>query len=240
MRPKPMIEIGELPILVHIMRNYAAQGFNDFIISAGYKQEVIKEYFAHYNLYSNDVMFEFGAENAIHILNKPKFNWRVSVVNTGYETNTAGRVRRIRKYIGDEPFMLTYGDGLADIDLSALMKSHADSGKLGTVSVYNFGQSKGVVDLDRNNNVISFREKSDFDGDLINIGFMVLEPAVFDFIDDDSISFENGPMKRLTEMHQLNAYVHRGFWQCMDTISEKEKLERLWAGSHAPWKNWED
>ena len=241
LRPKPMIEIGGLPILVHLMRNYAAQGFNDFIICAGYKQEVIKDYFANYNLYANDVMYEFGSENKTHILSKPKVNWKVSVINTGYETNTAGRVRKIRQYIGDEPFMLTYGDGLADIDLQYLLDSHKKSGKLGTVSVYNFGQNKGVVDLDKDNNVVAFREKSDYDGDLINIGFMVLEPKVFDLIgDDDSISFENGPMKRLTELGQLNAYVHHGFWQCMDTISEREKLEKLWASGHAPWKNWED
>ncbi len=239
LRPKPMIEIGDLPILVHIMRNLAEQGLTEFVVCAGYKQAAIKEYFANYALYTHDAVFDIGENCSTRILPGKATSISVTVADTGLETNTGGRVRRIRKYIGDEPFLLTYGDGVADIDLKALIKCHGDSGKLGTISVYNFGQSKGVVDLDGKGNITSFREKSDYDGDLINIGFMILEPKVFSLIGDDSVSFENGPMRKLAEMHELNAYVHRGFWQCMDTMSEKNRLEALWASGNAPWKNWD-
>lgn len=239
LKPKPMIEIGELPIIVHIMKIYAAQGFTDFIICAGYKQRIIKEYFAHYFLYNNDVTFDMQS-NARIIHNKSRDNWKVTVVDTGLNTQTGGRIKRIRDYIGDETFMLTYGDAVGDIDINGLIKSHKLSNKIGTMTVYNFGQSKGVIDLNRDGTVNAFREKSDFDGDLINIGFMVLEPDVFDYIDDDNSVFEREPLNRLVEKNQLNAYIHKGFWQCMDTLREKEKLEKLWDGGNAPWKIWED
>ena len=239
LKPKPMIEIGELPILVHIMKGYAAQGFNDFVILAGYKQRVIKEYFAHYFLYNNDVTFNMQSNERI-IHNKSKDDWKVTVVDTGLNTQTGGRVKRVKDYIGNEPFMLTYGDAVADINIKELLECHKKSGKLGTMSCYNFGQSKGVIEVNENGSIDAFREKSDLDGDLINIGFMVMEPEVLDYIEGDSVPFEEHPIKDLVEKGQLNAYIHKGFWQCMDTLREKEKLEKLWNSGKAPWKIWED
>ena len=239
LKPKPMIEIGELPILVHIMKGYAAQGFNDFIILAGYKQRVIKEYFAHYFLYNSDVTFNMQSNERI-IHNKSKDDWKVTVVDTGLNTQTGGRVKRVKDYVGNEPFMLTYGDAVADINIKELLECHKKSGKLGTMSCYNFGQSKGVIEVNKDGSIDAFREKSDLDGDLINIGFMVMEPEVLDYIKDDSIPFEEHPIKDLVEKGQLNAYIHKGFWQCMDTLREKEKLEKLWNSGKAPWKIWED
>ena len=239
LKPKPMIEIGELPILVHIMKGYAAQGFNDFIILAGYKQRVIKEYFAHYFLYNNDVTFNMQSNERI-IHNKSKDDWKVTVVDTGLNTQTGGRVKRVKDYIGNEPFMLTYGDAVADINIKELLECHKKSGKLGTMSCYNFGQSKGVIEVNKDGSIDAFREKSDLDGDLINIGFMVMEPEVLDYIEGDSVPFEEHPIKDLVEKGQLNAFIHKGFWQCMDTLREKEKLEKLWNSGKAPWKIWED
>lgn len=239
LKPKPMIEIGDYPILVHIMKIYAAQGFNDFIICAGYKQAVIKEYFAHYFLYNNDVTFDMkNNERIIH--HKSKDDWRVTVVDTGYDTQTGGRIKRVKKYIGNEPFMLTYGDAVGDVDLAKLLEEHKKSGKIGTLSVYNFGQSKGVVDLSADGSVNAFREKSDLDGDLINIGFMVMNPEIFDYIEGDDMPLEAEPLHRLVKEHQLNAFIHKGYWQCMDTLNEKNKLEKLWATGQAPWKIWKD
>lgn len=241
LRPKPMIEIGEMPIIVHIMKIYAAQGFNDFIICAGYKQQVIKEYFAHYYLYNNDVTFHIGHDaGGKSVTPISKDNWTVTVCNTGLNTQTGGRIKRVRDYIGSETFMVTYGDAVGNVDLRALLKQHFESKKIGTMSVYNFGQAKGVVDIDTSGNVLDFREKSDLDGDLINIGFMVFEPKIFDLIDGDQCVLEHRPLKELTKEGQLGAYIHNGFWQCMDTLNEKNKLEFLWASGHAPWKIWED
>ncbi len=239
LKPKPMIEIGELPILVHIMKIYASQGFNDFIICAGYKQHIIKEYFAHYFLYNNDVTFDFETNQRI-IHKRSKDNWKVTVVDTGLHTQTGGRVKRIKDFIGDETFMLTYGDAVGDIDLNLLLNEHKKSGKIATMSVYNFGQSKGVVDFAEDGTIKAFREKSDLDGDLINIGYMVVEPGIFDLIPNDQTPLESGPLNSLANSGQLNAYIHRGYWQCMDTLREKESLEKLWTSGNAPWKTWED
>ncbi len=237
LKPKPMIEIGSMPILLHIIKNYVAHGFNEFIICAGYKQQVIKEYFANFYLYNRDVTFEFpSGDRVLHSMSS--VNWKVTVVDTGLHTHTGGRIDRVREYIGDEPFMLTYGDAVGDVDLSALLETHKKSGKIGTMTCYNFGQSKGVVEVESDGTISTFREKSDMDGDLINIGFMVMEPEIFDYIDGQNVSFEKDPLKRLAEDGQLGAYIHRGFWQCMDTVSEKERLERLWEGGNAPWKMW--
>ena len=239
LKPKPMIEIGELPILVHIMKIYAAQGFNEFIICAGYKQRVIKEYFAHYFLYNNDVTFDMQSNNRI-IHNSSKDNWKVTVVDTGLNTQTGGRIKRVQKYVGNETFMVTYGDAVGNININALLEAHKKSGKLGTMSVYNFGQSKGVIDLNKDGSVNAFREKSDFDGDLINIGFMVFEPELFNLIEGDGMPLEQDPLNELVKNNQLNAYIHKGYWQCMDTLREKQQLEKLWESGKAPWKIWED
>lgn len=241
LRPKPMIEIGELPILVHIMKIFAAQGFTDFVICAGYKQQIIKEYFAHYFLYTNDVTFNLASNtNEREIHERGKDNWTVTVVDTGLKTMTGGRIKRIKEYIGDEPFILTYGDAVGDINIDELIKSHKNSNKLCTMTVYNFSQTKGVIRLNKDGSIKSFKEKENSDGDLINIGFMVLEPAVFDYIKGDETSFELEPLNNLVKNNQLNAYVHKGFWQCMDTLREKEKLEKLWYSDNCPWKIWKD
>lgn len=239
LKPKPMITVGEYPILVHIMQIYGYQGFSDFIICAGYKQQVIKDYFNNFNIYMNDTSFDFSSWKK-EILGKPKFDWKVIVSDTGYSTQTAGRILRVKKYVGNEPFMVTYGDGVGNVDINAVLESHKKSGKLATITVYNFGQSKGVVDIASDGTIRSFREKADLDGDLINIGFMVFEPKVFDLIKGDESNLEKDVLTKLAAMGQLNAYVHHGFWQCMDTMNERKKLETLWATGSAPWKIWKN
>lgn len=237
-KPKPMIEIGGMPILWHIMKAYARFGFNEFIICAGYKQHVIKEWFADYFLHTSDVTFDFTNGNEMLVHNKHVEPWKVTIVDTGLNTQTGGRVKRIRDYIGNETFMLTYGDAVGDVDIGQLLQYHRAQGKIGTISVYNFGQNKGVLDIETGGVVGAFREKSDMDGDLINIGFMVFEPALFDYIDGDDTVFEKQPMTALVNKRELVAYTHRGFWQCMDTLREKQQLEKLWESGNAPWKRW--
>ncbi len=237
LRPKPMIEIGKYPILVHIMRIYSTYGFNDFVVCAGYKQQIIKEYFANFSIYTNDVTFDFATQERI-MHHEPKFDWRVTVADTGLHTQTGGRILRAKEYIGDETFMLTYGDAVGDIDVNAVLEAHKKSGKLATICVYNFGQSKGVVDMNPDGTVAAFREKSDLDGDLINIGYMVCEPEIFDYIKDDQTILEKDVLQKLAAEGQLNSYVHPGFWQCMDTIREKQKLEEMDSTNKAPWKVW--
>jgi glucose-1-phosphate cytidylyltransferase len=239
LKPKPMIEIGSLPILVHIMKNYSFYGYNDFIICAGYKQEVIKQFFANYYLYTSDISFDFST-NTRTVLNSHTEPWKVTVVDTGLNTQTAGRLRRIQKLIGNEPFMLTYGDAVGDINIPEVVDFHNKGGKLGTISVYNFGQSKGVLDIGKDGVVKEFREKSNIDGDLINIGFMVLEPSIFNLIQSDSAILEKDVLAPLAKEKQLDAYTHHGFWQCMDTLKEKNLLEELWDSGKAPWKIWKD
>lgn len=238
-KPKPMIEIGEMPILWHIMKEFSYYGYNEFIICAGYKQDYIKRWFRDYALVTSDVTFDFSNNDKVVIHKKRTEPWKVTVVDTGLATQTGGRVKRIKDYIGDESFILTYGDAVSDIDIPELVKYHKNHGKVATVSVYNFGQNKGVLEID-NGKVNAFREKSDIDGDLINIGYMVLEPKFFDYVDGDSTVLEKEPMDRLIKDEQLMAYTHKSFWQCMDTLREKEKLEKLWNGGQAPWKLWKD
>ena len=239
-KPKPMIEVGEMPILWHIMKIYSSYGFNEFVICAGYKQHYIKEWFADYFLHTSDITFDFTNGNEMIVHNKHAEPWKVTIVDTGLETQTGGRVKRIRDYVGNETFMLTYGDAVGDVNITELLKLHQEHGKLGTVSVYNFGQNKGVLDIAENGMVNAFREKSDLDGDLINIGFMVFEPAMFDLIDGDTTVLEKQPMDRLVATQNLVAYVHKGYWQCMDTLREKQQLEKLWKNKQAPWKEWEE
>ena len=239
-KPKPMIEIGEMPILWHIMKTYSYYGINEFIICAGYKQQVIKEWFADYFLNKSDVTFDFTNGNNVIVHNQHTEPWKVTVVDTGLNTMTGGRVKRIKEYVGNETFMLTYGDAVGDVNIKELLEFHRKNGKIGTMTVYNFGQNKGVVEREENGIVNAFREKSDFDGDLINIGFMVFEPALFDFIDGDETVFEKEPMNELVKRQELVSYVHRGFWQCMDTKREMEQLKKLWETGQAPWKLWEE
>lgn len=239
LKPKPMIEIGEMPILWHLMKECYAYGVDEFIICAGYKQHVIKEWFANYFIHTSDVTFDFSEDNKMIIHNKHAESWKVTVVDTGLNTQTGGRIKRIQKFVGNETFMVTYGDAVSDINIDELLKYHKEQGRIGTMSMYNFGQNKGVVEIDNSGKIKAFREKSDFDGDLINIGYMVFEPELFDYIDDDSTIFEKEPMQRLIDKDQLVGYVHKGFWQCMDTLREKQKLEELWSEGKAPWKIWD-
>ncbi len=238
LRPKPMVEIGGKPILWHIMKGYTHYGFNEFIICAGYKQDVIKEWFAQYFIHSSDITFDFTKGNEITVHQEHVEPWKVTVVDTGMETQTGGRIKRIQPYINDEPFLMTYGDGVGDVDINKVIEFHKSHGRYATLSMYNFGQTKGVLERSSDGTISSFREKSDFDGNLINIGFMVLEPQVFNYIDGDEIPFEREPLTRLVADGQLDGYVHQGFWQCMDTMNEHQKLEELWASGKAPWKVW--
>lgn len=238
-KPKPMIEIGEMPILWHIMKTYSTYGFNEFIICAGYKQHVIKEWFADYFLHTSDVTFDYTSGNSDMIVhNKNAEPWKVTVVDTGLNTQTGGRVKKIRDYVGDETFMLTYGDAVGNVNIPELLEFHKKHGKIGTMSMYNFGQAKGVVEVGKDGVIDAFREKSDLDGDLINIGFMVFEPQIFDLIEGDDTVFEKGPLTKLVQKKQLVGYVHKGYWQCMDTLREKQELEKLWNSDNAPWKIW--
>ena len=204
LRPKPMIEIGKYPILVHIMRIYSHFGFKDFVICAGYKQQIIKEYFANFSIYTDDCCFDF-LNNKVDTYNTPKFDWKVIVADTGQKTMTGGRIKRVKNYIGNETFLLTYGDAVGDIDINDVIKSHRESGKLATICVYNFGQTKGIVEIDSSGIVKQFREKANNDGDLINIGYMVLEPEVLDFISGDECVFEKDVLEKLASIGQLNA-----------------------------------
>ncbi len=238
LRPKPMIEIGGMPILWHIMKHYSGYGFNDFIICAGYKQQFIKSFFANYYLHSSDITFDFSNGGEIRVHNEHSEPWRVTVVDTGLNTMTGGRVKRIQPYLEGEPFMLTYGDGVSDIDIGKLVEFHKQKGQMATLTAIQLAQRFGVLDIDDGDTVREFREKHTNDGDCINGGFMVLEQGIFDLIEGDKTVFEKYPLEQAAKMGQLNAYRHTGFWQPMDTMRDKELLERLWASGEAPWKNW--
>lgn len=240
LKPKPMLEIGEMPILWHIMKGYSYYGFNEFVICAGYKQHVIKEWFADYFLHTSDVTFDFTNGNEMIIHHKKAEPWKVTVVDTGLRTMTGGRIKRIKEYVGSETFMLTYGDAVSDININDVISFHNSHNHIATMSVYNYGQTKGVVEVSNDGEVEAFREKADNDGDRINIGYMVLEPRIFDYIEGDETVFEKDPLNNLVRDNELDAFEHRGFWQCMDTLREKQKLEDLWEGGYAPWKLWEN
>ena len=239
-KPKPMIEIGEMPIIWHIMKLYSAYGINEFVICAGYKQHVIKEWFADYFLHTSDITFDFTQDDKIIVHNKRAEQWKVTVVDTGLHTMTGGRLKRVKNYIGDEPFFMTYGDGVADVDINALLDFHKGHGRLATMTAVKPDSRFGVLDLSESCEVKALREKSAVDSGYINAGFMVLSPRVLDYVRDDSIMFEREPMEKLAEENQLMCYKHNGFWQCMDTLRDKEKLEKLWAENNAPWKVWND
>lgn len=238
LKPKPMIEVGDAPILWHIMKYYSSYGFDEFIICAGYKQYVIKEYFADYYLHRSDVTFDFSADNKMIIHNNVAEPWKVTIVDTGYETMTGGRLKRVKKYIGDETFMMTYGDGVSDVDLNALLDFHKKHNKLATITAVQPGGRFGVLDISEENTVKQFSEKAKEDGGWINAGFMVLEPKVIDYINGDATFFERDPLEQLAKEGELSAYKHDGFWKCMDTLRDKEVLEYMWVTDSAPWKRW--
>lgn len=240
-KPKPMVELGGMPILWHIMKLYSYHGFKEFVICAGYKQHVIKEYFADYFLHTSDVTFDFtGGRNEMTVHCNTAEPWKVTVVDTGLNTMTGGRVKRVRDHIGDEPFMLTYGDGVADLDVSRLVEFHRSHGKMVTLSAYNAGQRFGVLDIGAGGSIREFREKTRGDGNMVNIGFMVCQPEFIDLIAGDDTVLEKAPLETAAKLGQLMAYKHEGFWQCMDTVREKQALEKLWATGQAPWKVWDD
>lgn len=239
-KPKPMLEIGGMPILWHIMKEYSVFGFNEFIICAGYKQHVIKEWFADYYLHTSDVTFDFTEENKMIVHNSVSEPWKVTIVDTGLDTMTGGRVKRIQRFVGDEPFFLTYGDGVSNVDISKLLEFHKEHGKCVTLTTVSIAQQKGVLDIDDDNSILSFREKQDDDGAIINGGYMVCNSGIFEYLEDDTTVLEQLPMRRLAEAKELKSYYHDGFWQCMDTKREKDLLEKLWASNKAPWKVWED
>lgn len=238
LKPKPMIEIGDMPILWHIMKMYSSYGYNDFIICCGYKAYMIKEYFADYYLHRSDITFDFSDNNKMEIHNNFSEPWKVTLVDTGLNTMTGGRIKRVQKYVGNEAFLLTYGDGVSDVDIAKTVEFHKSHGKLATMTAVNMGQRFGVLDIEDDNTINSFREKSDNDGSMINAGFMVLEPKIFDFIEGDSTVFEKGPLEKVASLGELKAYKHEGFWQCMDTQRDKQKLEELWTSGKAPWRKW--
>ena len=238
-RPKPMIEIGGKPILWHIMKEYSYYGYNEFIICAGYKQEYIKEWFGNYFTDNCDVTYDFRQGSRVTEVHEAHIEpWMVTVVDTGLNTMTGGRVKRIQKYIGNEPFMLTYGDGVCDVDISKVVSFHKESRKIATLTAVLREEEKGVLDIDENNSVRSFREKRAADVTPINAGYMVLEPEVFDFIEGDHTIFERDVLEKLADMGELMSYTHRGFWQCMDSERERIMLETIVASGKAPWISW--
>jgi len=236
-KPKPMVEIGGLPILWHIMKTYSHYGFNEFIICAGYKQHMIKEWFADYFLHTSDITFNFTNGNNVIVHNQKTEPWKVTVVDTGLNTMTGGRIKRIQKYVGDEAFFMTYGDGVCDVNINNLLKHHKTVGKIATLTAVRTTQRFGVLEI-AEGTVRSFREKSKKDMDIINAGYMVLEPKIFDLLDDDETIFEQKPLSTLANQGELSSYLHDGFWQCMDTKLEHSLLERLWKEGQAPWKAW--
>lgn len=238
-KPKPMIEIGGKPILWHIMKEYSHYGYNEFVICAGYKQEVIKQWFSEYFLYNSDITFDLtkGEEMIVH--KKHAEPWKITVVDTGLNTLTGGRIKRIREFINNKTFLMTYGDGVADINIDELVKVHRENGKLATLTAVLPEGRFGVMDLE-GNQVKSFREKSRDDTGWINGGYMVLEPEIIDYIDGDDTMFEREPLENLAHDGELMCYKHKGFWQCMDALRDKQKLDKLWSSGHAPWKVWNE
>lgn len=238
-KPKPMVEIGGMPILWHIMKEYSAYGITDFVICAGYKQYMLKEWFNNYFLYTSDVTFDFTEGKNVLLHEQHSEPWKVTVVDTGNGTMTGGRIKRIQPYVGDEAFCMTYGDGVCDVNIGKLIEFHKSHGKLATLTAVLQDQSKGVLDIGGDNAVRSFREKTKEDSVPINAGYMVLEPQVFDYLDGDECVFEKEPLRKLAEDGQLMSYQHKGYWQCMDTMREKNQLEKLWKSGKAPWKVWD-
>ena len=237
-KPKPMVEIGPEPILWHIMKIYSTQGFNDFIICAGYKQNMIKDYFISYLRNHIDIEVNFRS-NDVKILNEHKEEWNVKIIDTGLLTMTGGRIKRIEKYVDEDEFMLTYGDGLSDVNLKVLIESHQKSGKFLTVTAVQPKGRFGVLNIEEGE-VIDFTEKPAGDGMWINGGFYVMNRSVFDYIDGDDTTWEQEPMKRLVSQREVNAYKHYGFWRPMDTMTDKRQLEEMWKLGKAPWKIWRD
>jgi len=238
LKPKPMVEIGGMPIILHIMKYYSSFGFNEFIVCLGYKGYLIKEYFSNYFLHLSDITIELST-GKISIHNCKSEDIKVTLVDTGINTQTGGRIKRIQKYINNETFMLTYGDGLSNVDLNKLLEFHFKNKKFATVTAVQPPGRFGTLKIIDNSIVKSFNEKPAGDGSWINGGFFVLEPNIFDYIKDDNTYWEKEPMENLARDNQLSAFIHRGFWKPMDTLRDKLELEKIWQSGNAPWKKWE-
>ncbi len=237
-RPKPMVEVGGKPMLWHIMKIYEAHGFNDFIILLGYKGYVIKEYFSNYYLHTSDVTIDL-AENRLTVHNNRSEKWRITLIDTGETAMTGARVRKAKAYTEDKPFMLTYGDGVADVNIKALVDAHSRSGKAITMTSVQPEGRFGALDINESNEIVRFSEKPRGDGNWINGGFFVCEQSVFDYLPDgDDLIFEQEPLKRMAEAGQMNAFKHTGFWKPMDALRDKQQLESLWVNNQAPWRVW--
>lgn len=239
LRPKPMIEIGGQPIIWHIMKIYSYYGFNEFILCCGYKGYVIKEYFNNYYLHTSNITFDFTNGNKLTVHNNMAEPWRVTLVDTGMNTMTGGRIKRIENYLDDdETFLLTYGDGVSDVPIDRLVAFHENHGKLATLTAVQPSGKYGVLDIDNSSAVSRFIEKPQGDESWVNGGFFVLNKEIFKYIDNDSVVLEREPLEKLTEQGELCAYKHSGFWQPLDTMRDKELLEKYWNGNRAPWKIW--
>ena len=239
LKPKPMVEIGGYPILWHIMKIYSHYGFNDFVVLTGYKSHVIKEYFVNYYQQYSDITVDL-AKNSVEIHRTRSEPWKVTMLYTGQDTMTGGRIKKAQEYVGDEPFMLTYGDGVSDVDINALIQSHKASGKLCTMTAVQLAGRFGALVIKDDNMITSFMEKPKGEESWINGGFFVCQPEVFDYITDgDSTIFERSPLENLAKDGQLNAYRHRGFWQPMDMLRDKIELTKLWESGNAPWAKWQ-
>lgn len=239
LRPKPMVGIGGHPILWHIMKIYAHYGFKEFLVLCGYKSEVIKDYFVNYYMNNSDVTVDLATNN-VEIHQNISEPWKVTMFYTGKYTQTGGRIRKIKDFIGNEPFLLTYGDGVADVDISAVVASHQESKKLATLTSIQPNGRFGSLEIEDDGKVLSFQEKPKGEGGWINGGFFVLQPEIFNYIPDrEDAIWEQEPLKQLASEGQLNAYMHHGFWHCMDTLKDKDELNKMWAENKAPWKVWE-
>ncbi|MBU3176432.1 glucose-1-phosphate cytidylyltransferase [Clostridium estertheticum] len=237
LKPKPMIDIGGRPIIWHLMNIYSHYGINDFVVCCGYKGYMIKEYFANYHAHMSDMTVDLHSGD-IKYYNSKAEPWKITLIDTGLNTMTGGRLKRIKDYIGNETFMLTYGDGVSDVDINKLLEFHKSSGKIATVTAVQPAGRFGSLNINDNGQVGTFVEKPVGDGGWINGGFFALEPAVFDYLKDDSTVFEKEPLQNLAEEDQLSAYKHEGFWKPMDTLRDKYELEKLWESGRAPWKIW--
>lgn len=236
-KPKPMIDIGGKPILWHIMKHYSTYGFNEFVILLGYKSYVIKEYFANYYLHNSDVTID-TANQQMEIHNNYSENWKITLIDTGLETMTGGRVKRAKDFIGNEPFMLTYGDGVSDVNLSELLAFHKKHGKKITMTSIQPEGRFGALKIEDNNRISSFLEKPKGDGAWINAGFFVCEPSILNYIQNDETIFERDPLENLAKEGELYSFKHEGFWKCMDTLRDKNQLNEMWASGKAKWKSW--
>ena len=237
-KPKPIVEIGGKPILWHIMKSYSSHGFNEFIILLGYKGYVIKEFFSNYFLHQSDVTIDL-ANNSIEVHQNESDPWKVTLLETGLNTLTGGRIKQAKNYIGDEDFLLTYGDGLSDVDIAKTVKFHKSHGKKITMTAVQPAGRYGALDIKDDNSILSFKEKPKGDGAWINGGFFVCKPEVLNYITGDSTIFEQEPLTDLAEDGQLMSFKHNGFWECMDTLRDKTNLCQLWDGNQAPWKQWQ-